>query len=119
MREIKFKVWNTKKKCWVSRRDIGINGYGQIYLGSDLQNYPYQDDYVVMQYTGIQDKNGIEVYEGDIVTNITGDKGVVEYQLRSKGYIPINNYGHCCNDVWESFEVIGNIYENPELLEAT
>ncbi|PFA75838.1 YopX family protein [Bacillus cereus] len=77
-----------------------------------------------MQYTGLLDKNGKEIYEGDVVDTIYDGKlftGVVVYDKSELDFKATNgkeNYGSnfqylpCCEEV----EVIGNLYENPELL---
>lgn len=73
----------------------------------------------LMQYTGLRDKNGKEIYEGDVVLylNCTNDaeKAAVRYYEDDAGFYP---FGGCtCGDSRASSpEVIGNIYENPELL---
>jgi uncharacterized phage protein (TIGR01671 family) len=71
---------------------------------------------VLMQYTGLKDKNGVEIYEGDIVRflDIDGVDSVTEVEFREGGFYPFApDFIHWCN-----VEVIGNIYENPELLEG-
>lgn len=76
----------------------------------------------IMQFTGLLDKNGKEIYEGDVVRALGAsvNTGVVEFQsLNSNGY-PVNGYiANCKGDwlnIWPSGEIIGNIYENPDLL---
>jgi len=103
-REIKFRAWDKDKKIMVGDIDIDytitMNGYIQ-----ELQKY-----YILLQYTGLKDKNGKEIYEGDIIKNpiVKDDKGTtINWDYNILLWVEQN-----C----ESFEVIGNIYKNPELL---
>lgn len=112
MREIKFRAWNKQKALMIY--DVDINSYGQV-IKYEYGQYDGSYDYPVMQYTGLRDKNGREIYEGDIVkcfrnegfefvTTRLGAHGI-ETQV---GFYPFTEIdGHV--------EVIGNIYENPEM----
>lgn len=97
------------------------------------------DEVILMQSTGLEDKNGVGIFEGDILTTeqypyqVEGEynyHGVVEWDKESAGYIVvkyvvntlISGISNGVADRFEGmdgFEVIGNIYENPELLEVT
>lgn len=78
------------------------------------------------QYTGLKDKNGKEIYEGDIVKSISGKVGYVIFLQQEMGYVVVwdncdtrlghrnRGGGYECD---ESIEVIGNIYDNPDLVE--
>ena len=79
------------------------------------------------QYTGLKDKNGNEIFEGDIIIYTNNQNGVYEIGKKMKGFIVFDEYNQCYisrnnfqKDMnWqyaENFEVIGNIYDKPELL---
>lgn len=110
MREIKFRAWHVK--------------YGII--GNILNIAPYintEADFKLMQYTGLKDKNAKEVYEGDIIKHNVDDMvGVVTYSAGLYRFV-IENLAQTeiiadlCDYDFEP-EVLGNIYENPELVSA-
>ena len=72
-----------------------------------------------MQYTSLKDKHGEEIYEGDIVRS-TADFGTAQYDDNREIIEPVEFKNGCfypiCMEPEENFEIIGNIYENPELL---
>ena len=113
MRESKFRTWDGLR---MTKSGIMFNSTTGHLLA--IANQP------LMQYTGLLDKNGKEIYEGDIVSFNTSYEldnddcsGITEVKWIEKeaGFFPftLNNRWRC--DV-ENVEVIGNIYENPELL---
>ena len=101
-REIKFRAWDTEYREW--REDFTIQADGKVH---DIDGNE-TGTIVLMQFTGLKDKNGKEIYEGDIVKSADG-VGEVKWRGGAWGY---------SNVMWnEKYEVIGNIYENPELLQ--
>lgn len=116
MREIKFRFWNPDKfmmkdhNGW--REDIGINEAIEA-----SQRYGYK----IMQYTGLKDKNGIEIFEGDIIDKKF--KWIVAFE--DCAFYAKNEYSRAYllpeiirnrRIAGSPIEVVGNIYENPELL---
>ena len=109
MRNIKFRAWDTTNKQFIES-GIFLDQDGWI---MDTKIDDGREDVVVQIFTGVTDKNSKEVYEGDICRS-QAFRDVVEYAdgryyfARDIERLPI--VGH------SSFEVIGNVYENPELL---
>ena len=120
MRKIKFRAWDSNAKKLILPNDncrIHFNeGLPYGILKWDGNILIHED--ILMQYTGLKDKNGKEIYEGDIV-NADDDVEIVQYE--GYGFLPFINQVPCAIDAyseWEytTIEIIGNIYENHELL---
>lgn len=116
-REIKFRAWDkeNKKMAQVSRINFGPGGIRYLV-----------DDSVLLEYTGLHDKNGREIYEGDVLqcTSYTygnGETGktslLVKYDEMSAGFIAGPYMLGKLMDI-RKCEVIGNIFENKQLLEG-
>jgi len=123
-REIKFRAWDGG---FMELSPFGIwsnycieNGQFCRSCGPYGQEYSQPTDSILMQYTGLKDKNGVEIYEGDILKDHSEDDivlTVVVWNNFNCGF-----YTDYSNDpleayACEDYEVIGNIHENPELLE--
>mgnify|MGYP001438360845 CR=1 FL=1 len=113
-REIKFRAWHVKYKRWIT--DIYVSADGDLYEisnhkpdGSRSWGKVKPSEYVLLQYTGLTDKNGKEMYEGDIVIAYELNKKIV-IEWQECGFIDLASRGSL------SLEVIGNIFENPSLL---
>jgi len=107
MREIKFRAWHKKDNTMYNK-----GWYDDLLLGEDIGNK------YLMQYTGLKDKKGVEIYEGDIVKTISRDNmvGVVEY-WKDRFIIRRVNKAQNISLLSTDLEIIGNIYENLELLQ--
>jgi hypothetical protein len=112
-REIKFRAYYQLSKRFVYPIDIKEFQYSINYV--DLDEYP-----TFQQYTGLKDKTGKEIYEGDFVKvkdSLNGEtfQGYISFDCGS--FIIKSSYISHYRWVDYSCEIIGNIYENPELLE--
>lgn len=132
MSKAKFKIWDKTRNKWL------FSNCGQFLLTQDgnvmfhmdgdnpLEPIIDQIEYEVLMYTGLKDKNGKEIYEGDIVKYTSElENGIFEVKYgncRFYGLWIEANFMGITTDLFylgcsNELEVIGNIYENPELLE--
>ena len=133
MREIKFRAWDKYNKRWVTN-DVVFDLRTQTPMINIINSTTNNDDIILMQYTGLKDKNSKEIYEGDIIygvwypsffhhiiyENAVVERGtfvIGEYSIKADTWI-VNEKNlqriplHSLSDI----EVIGNIYKNPELI---
>lgn len=132
MREIKFRAWDeafgmglVHELVWeqTSLGSVALSG-AQVLVNDGTKSEFFDASCPLMQYTGLKDKNGVEIYEGDILVHLgrrfnapvifNGGAFVLSHDnSNSFDADAMNIYPHNLTS-----EVVGNIYENPELLEA-
>jgi hypothetical protein len=110
MREIKFRAWTPNSQTMIGHREV-IERAHLLFEGS------LNSSDIVMQDTGFKDKNGTKIYEGYIVKTDTDNIVSVEYSNYYGAYL-FGGFRTNQDEIYKlEIEVIGNIYENPELLD--
>lgn len=128
MEETKFRAWLTEDKQLLPVKSIFLDSKrANVQWTKNVSIIEPFDKIELMQFTGVKDKNGKEIYEGDIVKHkymcdgifyteaVIYDKNYASFGLKANSgtifyFVELND------DALSSLEVIGNIYENPELL---
>lgn len=127
MRDIKFRAWDKTYERFVNPDDVFYlekhGGFDTRMMADEKGLRP-----ILMQYTGLKDKNGVEIFEGDVVRSQTPNYEELtiwfnsykaQFEGRYEGVDPetgINYKHYMYGEGLTECEVIGNIYENPELL---
>lgn len=130
MRELKFRAWNRQDNEYITGNRIRVDGDGLLYIDRITVKTAFVHHtrknpwFIVEQYTGLKDKNGTEIYEGDIIRapeyigRIFYDEEYAYFKLKT------SRSDHCFIALMQQLEiemddleVVGNIHENPELLE--
>jgi len=123
-REIKFRAWDTEHDQMLDDDEVMSTSKYLNYVFVDAKEHGL----IYMQYTGLHDKNGKEIYEGDIINlpdyqfnpvQASFMQGVFGVTGADSGHYPLRAFsktGSSSIEIESPMEVIGNIYENPELL---
>ena len=123
----KFRAWDGAKKE-MFKDTFAITESGQVVVVeqefvTSPPDYVFVDHLVIMQSTGIKDKNGKEIFEGDIVKmakDVYSEPTYYEVVRHRGGAYRLESKQHGC-ELWlrhTDCEIVGNVYENPELLEV-
>ncbi|ASN62118.1 YopX family protein [Latilactobacillus curvatus] len=132
MREIKFRAWHKNRETFLDF-DWAVDKLGRVFSILDKCVYDeFTDEIELMQYTGLKDMNGVEIYEGDVV-NVSWPLSKLKGINHAIGYSEVKD-GHPVSEAIDWYEdvsrliqthdnggqitVVGNCFENPELLEA-
>jgi len=119
MREIKFRAWVSEddENFFMCRTITGYDSHHHLVSSEGYNYYNFE----LMQYTGLKDKNGVEIYEGDVLQDDYAEYYKVDWDLEFACFVFYHiGSEHFDNDLnaneAEQCKIIGNIYENPELI---
>lgn len=118
----RFRAWLKEDKEMIDVDEMHFKNGELDFIGNGITWMYKKSDIVLMQSTGLTDKNGKEIFEGDIIDSTDGFlTGVIEFRVSLGMFISdlveYNNFERLCN-VASSRRIIGNIWENGELLDG-
>jgi uncharacterized phage protein (TIGR01671 family) len=133
MNNLKFRAWDKKEKKMylVNTLMIGFGSSGTTIDEDEVDVGTMDDNFIIIQSTGLFDKNGVEIFAGDIVKSFLDEPAIVKfgkYMAGGDDYYAQDAYGFYVQRILKgkeikddtetlvNHEIIGNIYENPELL---
>lgn len=108
MREIKFRAWDFTENEMMDTSELP---YGVQYNKNKIEIISQKNCFIFMQYTGLKDKNGVEIYEGDIIKGGVYLAYEVKWDCEDNGWNISSEY-----NIKTNYEVIGNIYENRKVI---
>ena len=119
MREIKFRAWDLKTKTMHTVENINFSGRETVTVQYNPIKKISLDSVYLMQYIGVQDKNGVEIYEGDIIRSPAGKDYWIRWSELTYRFvaepIPANRLeAQLVSRTISNYEVVGNIHESPE-----
>ena len=143
MRKIKFRAWDNLEKAYLNKNDIAIDNLGNIFILQDYDNNEANlwyarllpdlgnERYIIEQFTGLTDRNGVGIYEGDFVkvkhkdwieptihmVKWGDDEEYPAFDLSPEIDETMNGFALAIQSDLFSIKIIGNIHENPELSE--
>jgi len=124
MREIKFRIWNVDTNRWLTKTALKLSFLQDIFYNLFVNKN--LNSIIIQQYIGVVDKNGVEICEGDLI-NFSWQVGHKEFHENKNQEVFYSN--ECASFVfgkdmiamldrvvYDTLEVVGNVFENPELL---
>ena len=129
-RELKFRAWDIEAKKMrhiIMGLRYALHGLiacewcdgGTLdtqWLQNDADCVGGKDRFILEEWTGLLDKEGVKIYEGDVVRHRGGDTWVVEFEYGEADGWSWQGYSCFCKSEWGRIEIVGNIHQNPELL---
>lgn len=118
---VNYRVWSQEHNAWLTDDEnwsIALSPDGQLWVCFDNDDWIQRDDLNICFSTGREDKNGVQIYEGDLITDIDYPDGAVYEVKWNEEYTAFCPTWHGEKIGWrgEDFKVVGNIYENGDLV---